>query len=511
VEDQLAAPADVTADAPAGPPTTGRPSLVARRLDGDELHRLVALRAATSEQTPLYGAVLAVLVEAKERYRLQLRTEEIAVALGGAGFDPSSLTGALDQLRQWDAVAWTQDATQLAATIEDYLKRHELWELTPVGEAVHHAITAVLDAVERSGALQRALFRSLRQDLEALAQAVADGDATAVYLGLRDLDSALVDLAGNARDFYAAMGRLRREDSVDDAVFLAYKDQLITYLQDFHDDLVRNRAVITGQLTRLDAERARLLALAAEGDDSGGLFAAGVDWSGRWAGMLAWFCATPGRPAGIDELGRATTAAIRDLITYLRRLTEAATRPVTRAAELTHLARWFARLESDDEAHELFDVAVGLGRPLHVGVDHPDPDVVAATASWWDAAAVPVPVTVRNHGRNATPGRTPRRVDYTAGGARLAVEQERRHGERAHAARRLRHLRLDRDQLSAEEWSLLLRLIDEALHARTVGAFECRVSVAETTVVLRSADADTEVHGPAGRLRLRGCELEVAA
>ena len=41
---------------------------------------------------------------------------------------------------------------------------------------------------------------------------------------LRDLDLALTDLAANARDFYAAMGRLRREDSVDEAVFLAYKD-----------------------------------------------------------------------------------------------------------------------------------------------------------------------------------------------------------------------------------------------------------------------------------------------
>lgn len=496
-------------DAASAPTDRGRPSLLQRRLDGAELDRLLALRAATSEQTPLYAAILTVLVEAKERYRLQLRTDDVAQALGDAGFDTATLTAALEQLRDWGAVGWVQDSTRLATSIEDYLKRQELWELTAVGEAVHRAVGQLLDAVERTGALQRALFRSLRERLDAVAVAVAAGDATAVYLGLRDLDLALTDLAANARDFYAAMGRLRREDAVDEAVFLAHKDRLITYLQDFHDDLVRNRAVIADQLARLDAERTRLLALASEGDDSGGLFGGGADWRGRWTGMLGWFHPAPGRPAGIDELGRATTAAIRDLITYLRRLTEAATRPVTRSAELVHLARWFARIGSDDEAHELFDVAVGLGRPLHVGVEHPDPALVPPTASWWEAPPVPVPVTVRLHGKQASPGRTPRRVDYGATKARLAGEQQRRHEARAVAARRLRTIRIDRDTLGDEEWALLLRLLDEALHSRSGERSEGRVTVGGTTLLVREADADTEVCGPAGRLRLVGCELEV--
>lgn len=248
------------------------------------------MRAATSENTPLYIAILAVLAEAAQAYRLQLRTADIRSRLRDSPQlepDESALRDALDQLRDWDCVDWVQDPSIRAMSIEEYVKRHELWELTPVGTSALAAVGSVLGATQESGALQRTMFRQVRATLTELEGALAADDAAGVYLRLRDLDLALAQLATNAREFYATINRIAREERLDDHVFLLYKDQLIAYLQSFHDDLVRYRALIAADFAALDRDhRAVLLRLANEGDDSRGPFAGGADWEQRWNGML---------------------------------------------------------------------------------------------------------------------------------------------------------------------------------------------------------------------------------
>ncbi|EQD35122.1 hypothetical protein B1A_18446, partial [mine drainage metagenome] len=152
--------------------------------------------------------MLGVLVTAKECYQVQVRTEEIAAVLTANGFDISTLTPALEQLKEWGAVTWTQDMSRVAR-LEDFHRRRELWQLTAAGHSAHDSILRVLGAAEQAGSLQRALFRDIRENLDALANAIDDGDATATYLRLRDLDGALRDLAANARDFHSTMAALR--------------------------------------------------------------------------------------------------------------------------------------------------------------------------------------------------------------------------------------------------------------------------------------------------------------
>jgi uncharacterized protein (TIGR02677 family) len=184
----------------------------------------------------VYGCILGVLVAAKERYQLQLRTEEIATHFAQVGLKPDNLTAHLEQLRAWGAVTWSQDTSRVAR-LEDFHRRRELWQLTAQGHAAHDAVLRVLGAAERAGSLQRALFRDIGENLDALGAAVDADDATATYLGHRDLGGALNDLAANARDFYARMAELRREHALAPERFLAYKHLLIDYLEKFLDDL----------------------------------------------------------------------------------------------------------------------------------------------------------------------------------------------------------------------------------------------------------------------------------
>ena len=143
---------------------TQRASFADLPVDGEERSQLLALRAATSDNTPIYIAVLATLAEAAQAYRLQLRTAEIHARLAGSltlNADEGTIRDALDQLRGWQCVDWVQDPSIRAMSIEEYLKRHELWELTPIGTSTLAAVESVLGATHEAGALQRTMFRQV--------------------------------------------------------------------------------------------------------------------------------------------------------------------------------------------------------------------------------------------------------------------------------------------------------------------------------------------------------------
>lgn len=490
-----------------------RPSLVARVLDADERTRLQVLKAATEPTAALYGAILSTLVAAKDRYQVQVRTEDVAAELRSAGVDATTLTSALEQLKDWGAVTWTQDTSRVSR-LEDFNRRRELWQLTAAGQAAHESVLRVLTAAEQQGSLQRTLFRDIRENLDALAVAVDAGDAPTTYLRMRDLDGALRDLAANARDFHATMAELRRENELAPERFLAYKHLLIDYLQQFLDDLLRYRGQIAAQVAAVE-ERGldHLLKLAAAGDDSAWLFGDHdlvAKWHDRWAGLSSWFRADRGdRAAGAEELAAATTTAIRALMSLLRKLTESATRPITRSSELVHLARWFLRCEPD-EAHRLFDAAFGLAAPQHLGQEEPDPELSPATTSWWDATAVEVPVTLREYGKRAPAPPPAAAVDYREAKARLAAAHRERRSARVDAAARLTARPIGDRELTSGEMALLLELLDRALHRRPPTAeFKVEVEAEGVRLLLATADGSTMIATHAGTLTLPGVELEV--
>ncbi|HXH56232.1 TIGR02677 family protein [Iamia sp.] len=499
----------------------GRPGspreLFGRLQQGEQRDRLLVLRAATEANAPVYVAVLAAFVAARERYEVEVRTDRIAADLDAAGLEVDNLDAALDQLRQWGNLTWTQDTARVAR-LEDFRQRRALWQLTAAGQAAHDAIVAVLDASDQSGSLQRTLFRDIRENLQELAGALDRRDPERAYLRLRDLDGSLRDLAANARDFHAAVAQLRREHDVAPDRFLAYKDLLITYLEQFLEHLVAQRALVVRAVQAVE-ERGidRLVELAAAGDDSAGLFDDGDRaelWRERWDGLAGWFVAPPRGAAGADDLIGATTAAISDLLSLLRQVTESARRPITRASELVVLARWFRRLGTDAEAAELFDAAFGLGRPLHLGGADDDPETTPAATSWWDATPVPVPVTLREHGRRPSSGRSGHAADFSAHKARLAAEHRAAQAARAEAAARLRARPVEGRVLSDPELAVLFELLDRAAHQRPVGdapGHDAPVVIEGTAARLEPDPDGMAVRSRRGTLTLSDHRLVVGA
>jgi uncharacterized protein (TIGR02677 family) len=507
-----------TAEAPGAAGAPGARAFHERLLEPGERDRLRALLVGTTERAERYLAILSAMVAARAAYRPQLRTEELLALLpaGALELDFDGLVIAMDALKGMGCVDWAPD-TRHVTRKEDMYRRRAQWYLTAVGVAAFDAAQAVLAAVETAGGLRARLFEGLRRNLELLLVAVRAGDAGGVYGLLRSLDTDLRDLTRSAQDFSTRLAELTRGSELDAAVFLDCKELLLAYLSTFSDDLYRYRRRMAATAAEVAAEGVdRLVELAAAGDD-GAAAALGLgsdlraSWRSRWTGLERWLAASDGRPSGLDELFSATTLAVRDVLSQIRRLSEAESRPVNRTSELLALARWFHRCDGAPEAHALFDAAFGLGRTPRVSGLPPDPTATGPRASWWAAEPVEIAVSLRERGQQSTPGKTARAVDFSAQREALAAEAAAAERERAEAAAALASAPLAGRVLSRAELELLLTLVDECLLGLPDKDGEAVFAAAEgVTVLARPDPAGCTVRSVDGALVFDGLVVEVA-
>lgn len=432
--------------------------------------------------TPLYRAVMRLFLEAKERYRIQFRPGEVAAELPRIGYreeiDRATLDRALDQLVAWGNLRRSHD-TGRVATLEDFRRRHFLYQMTAAGEAAERAVGEVVAALASSGSLQRVMLGAILRNLGEIAAelAVPEPRPERLYEHLFNAGKQFQALTEDAGVFLARLHEALDASEVSAPSFLLYKQAVLEYLEQFVAELVELTPRIAGQIGRIEAAGAEtLIALAARADEAPtpeGRRDHSEELRRRWQGMVAWFLGD-GREAPIVETLRgAARSAVARILVVLERIQEKRFRQVNRTADLLRLAAWFDALEGHedgrDRAHRLFQTAFGLFGARHLSGLHEDPDAVAPGASWWEAPPVPVPPALRTTGRNTAVGRIGRVAEH-AEAKRLLVERHRR--ERAARAAALVPF-LNRGEvplaalprLSGDELAALLDLLARLLSA----------------------------------------------
>jgi len=200
-----------------------------------------------------------------------------------------------------------------------------------------------------------------------------------------------------------------------------------------------------------------------EGEDDG----VRTSFKARWSGVRAWFVRQGDEAPIADSLRLAMLDALNRILAAVGRLHERHLRRVTREADFTQLARWFATAVPD-EADLLWDQAFGLYPARHFAELAGDEEVDRGR-SFWDAEPAEVAPRLRAAGTRAAPGRPGRAADYslakTAGLARLRAEHDQAELAIARLAvrtpTRLSHLGV----LDIAEFAQFLTVLDAALSA----------------------------------------------
>lgn len=471
----------------------------------------------TAPNAAVYRLVMDTFVQAKRRFTVHMRPEDVHESLRATPERPDvpAISEALARLVDWGNLRADPDTSRVT-TVEDFHRARYLYQLTERGEAVEHAVTAYDEALGRRGALQAVALTDIATQLRALNELAPgpDADPAKVHLLLRGLVDRFTDLAGNAQAF---MGSLQRTIDLHDAdtdTFLAYKDQLIDYLERFIKDLVGTGSEIAtlvvalergGVEQLLDAAARREAEDAApggdkDGDPRGREFERGkVLWRERWLGFRSWFVSEPQHPSQAKLLRSRARAAIPQLLQVVTTLNERRAGRSDRSADFRALARWFAQSPDDAANHRLWRAAFGLSCARHLTVDEQLLDAAVPSGTpWAQAPALEISPRLRRTGSYERRGKPNRVVDRTEQRRYLAALAARQAAETAAARQALataHPTRLsDLGELDPAAFRLFLGLLGDALAARTPGANVVETTTSDGTLAIRLTALDSGRH-----------------
>ncbi|HEX7305343.1 TIGR02677 family protein [Lentzea sp.] len=369
-------------------------------------------RFTTTDHAELHTAVLRAFGVANARLETALTADDVQQRLREAGWSEQvtddELAASLTALRQWGLL----DSAQ------------QRYGLTRLGEAAFAGIQHALVTLSGSGSLQTAVLDAIADRLDEL-QSVQDDRR--VFTALMELEGHVEALQTNTTRFNADLQRLLRDEQTDLATFQDVKRTTITYLRDFVGDLDARKQQIRDRIAAVDVvkihERARN---GADLHQDAELWA--QQRAARWKDLRDWF-------ARADELQDVARKAIVQLLRVLDRISEQREKPANTAADFRALARWFARTETEDEAHELFNAAFGLWSARHAHLAHADGELLPSGEPWHNTPPVPVSPQLRATGKQEHIGSTGkvRDVAEVRRNRREQAERERRELEHAWA------------------------------------------------------------------------------
>lgn len=464
---------------------------------------------------PIYRRVMRALMAEKERFTVHVRPEQVSEALrvdGGEPVEGQVVADALERLAdpKWGNVLAFPDSSRVTA-LEDFYRRRMLYQMSRPGEAAERALAQYDAALGTRGSLQSVALEDIVVLLTHLRDTVADheagrpADAARTHQALRSLRERFAELAENAVAF---MGSIQRTIDLHDAdveAFLAYKEQLIEYLERFIHDLLTRGAAIAELLGSIPPEGVEFLATtaaereatdAAPGEAETAAAAAREVWLRQWSGLTDWFVSSPGRDSEAKLLRARARAAIPSLLAVVRSLHDKAGGRTDRTHDYLTLARWFANLDDDGDRHRLWRTAFGLTPVRHLSVTAETEDAWAAAdlgnaTPWAEAPAVRISPQLRRTGSYERRGKAVQVADRSDAKA-LLVARAREEAEQTAAARR-RILTHGPRPLSAfgeldpDAFRLFLGLLGDALAAMGPRGETAQVhtSDGELTVTLR--------------------------
>ena len=469
----------------------------------------------SAPNAPIYRRIMRALMAEKERFTVHVRPEQVSEALrvdGGEPIEAQVVADALERLADpnWGNVLAFPDSSRVTA-LEDFYRRRMLYQMSRPGEAAERALAQYDAALGTRGSLQSVALEDIVVLLTHLRDTVADHeagrpvDAARTHQALRSLRERFAELAENAVAF---MGSIQRTIDLHDAdveAFLAYKEQLIEYLERFIHDLLTRGAAIAELLGSIPPEGVEFLATtaaereatdAAPGEAETAAAAAREVWLRQWSGLTDWFVSSQGRDSEAKLLRARARAAIPSLLAVVRSLHDKAGGRTDRTHDYLTLARWFANLDDDGDRHRLWRTAFGLTPVRHLSVTSETEDAWAAadlgnSTPWAEAPAVRISPQLRRTGSYERRGKAVRVADRSAAKA-LLVARAREEAEQTAAARR-RILTHGPRPLSAfgeldpDAFRLFLGLLGDALAAMGPRGETAQVhtSDGELTVTLR--------------------------
>lgn len=412
--------ADMTDDAFETPEGDGQADPWSAHLPGQELvPAYLASRFAAQ-----YRVIVDVLLAEQDTSLTGLSYDEVAAAVRDhiAGRVPAEslvslldpqvlhLDARLERLERWRVVIRWQEP---ARTGEDFLRRRDRYQLTPIAARLHSFWSQTDDSDDSAGDLTLAP-RAIHDRLQAFAEAIRSQHyptAAAEFQQVSTLHQAMATAArGWQRSLAHAMSG-NPDPTKQEVLWRTLQAYVGMWGEQVDVHSPRIQELIDALSPDLTAMVWRACVRSAMADDPADdlVNTQAERWAHTWDALGSWF-------GGADGQARRLRRQLRDLVAPWARNTHILMDTggtITRRAELIKLATAIERAPDELTAWRIWDTAVGAFSARHLLL--PSDSADDHSLPWSAAPAAQVTARFREQGTRAAVGRRTKIPDYSAG------------------------------------------------------------------------------------------------
>ncbi|GEN34653.1 TIGR02677 family protein [Aneurinibacillus danicus] len=349
----------------------------------------------STEKSDKYRAILRFFYIQHERLREFLFPEEVFAHLKEfsffANYDLDELHTDLSSLVKWGNLHAQQESGKVK-TVDEFKKRRFRYQITPYTvEFERMLIQFEQDSDTFGGSLEKTQFERIYQTLKRIQGSINDMPEVCAQ-HWDDLLTYFKKITQNTSDYFAYLRSEDASEQIKSEAFLLYKDQFTLYLREFIIALQRTVAGIQDVMVSLSREdmRAFFQKVARHEEKVFRFERIGLEtdhiaeMEATWMNVKAWFLGDEAGESQYENVQQQTNDAIRRITRIVQRLGERSQLQRSRKEDYLHLAQWFLRLPSIEEAHKLASVAFGVTHTKHIYSDHiPTDDIY--TDVWEEA------------------------------------------------------------------------------------------------------------------------------
>ncbi len=345
-----------------------------------------------------------------------------------------NLDARMTSLEKWQVVTRWQEP---ARTGEDFLRRRDRYQLTPLAARLHAFWTEIRDGDDDESGEFTLAPRAIHERLVAFAEALRGQRFVAAANEFQQIAALHQAMARAARGWQRTLahalsgGPDRAKQDLLWRTLQAYVGMWGEQVDTFSPRISVLIDALRHELTPSLWAATGRAALAVDAADEL-VRGQALRWARTWEALASWF-------SGANGQARRLRRQLRDLVAPWARnmhILVDTGGAVTRRGELLRLAAAIEQAPTDDAAHQLWDMAVATfpARHLLVVADGRDDH----TLSWAQAPAAPVTARFREQGVRAAVGRRAKAADYTRGRSAAREARAAVLASRAKAVARLR-------------------------------------------------------------------------
>lgn len=348
-------------------------------LEARYLEIIPQTRYLSAENYVSYRAIMRIFYQEHQKMHYQLDKQTIMGKLRQdrlfSDYSEQQLSQDLDQLIRWKNLTAIQDPRKVR-TVADFQNKQYQYMMSQAALEIERMTITLENLYTHTTGLTSSSFRRIQRALDKI-ETLDQMPLKEIGDWWKDLQEDFSRLSQSYQDYLREFYGPSAEKYMKSEDFLVYKRHLITYLEDFVQDLQSNSAQISAQLESLSSETtAKLLNLVhqSELDVPRPLSEKTEHWQeelrmkneGVWQSLVGWFS---GADSTARQVMEVTNEVIRRVVQNAAMLVQMQNMGVSNKAELCHMMKLFSQVPSLDEAHKLSALVFGAQHARHYVVN----------------------------------------------------------------------------------------------------------------------------------------------